>query len=72
MTDTKVMRITIEGSRASGIEVRHAGGSQTIAGRRVILAAGAIGSPALLLRSGIGPGAHLADAVGKTLPQYGK
>ena len=61
VTDAAVRRVLVEGGRAIGIEVAQAGGTRTIAARNVIVSAGAIGSPALLLRSGIGPGGHLAE-----------
>ncbi|HEX6521301.1 MAG TPA: GMC family oxidoreductase N-terminal domain-containing protein [Streptosporangiaceae bacterium] len=60
LPDTSVDRVAFEGSRAVGVVASVAGGAyQTIRARRVILAAGAIGSPAILLRSGIGPAEHL-------------
>jgi choline dehydrogenase len=34
---------------------------QTVEGERIVLSSGAIGSPALLMRSGIGPEAHLRE-----------
>lgn len=62
LTGAVVQRIIVEGDRAAGIEVRT--GASTVepvhARRGVILAAGAIGSPALLLRSGLGPAPDLA------------
>lgn len=53
-------RLLFEGSRAVGAEVTAPGGAPlAIAARQVVLAAGAIHSPALLLRSGIGPAEEL-------------
>ena len=54
---TVVDRVELSGTRAVG--VRLANGELVEAGR-VLLAAGAYGSPAILLRSGIGPPAELA------------
>jgi choline dehydrogenase len=46
--------------RATGVELRVAGGMQTVrAARAVVMAAGAIGTPALLQLSGVGAGAWL-------------
>jgi choline dehydrogenase len=57
---TNTRRVVVEGGRAVGVEVECGGVVQTIRGRRVTLSAGAINSPAILLRSGIGPRAELA------------
>ncbi len=55
-----VDRVLFEGTQATGVRVRFDGGAwQTIAGREVVLSAGAIHSPAILLRSGIGDAAQL-------------
>jgi choline dehydrogenase len=55
-------RVMIEEGRASGVEVERGGKVEVIRARReVILAASAINSPKLLMLSGIGPGAHLAE-----------
>ncbi len=53
-------RVIIENGRAVGVEVESAGAIQRVRGRRVTLSAGAIQSPALLMRSGIGPRDELA------------
>lgn len=61
MEDCRVRRIIIEGKRAIGVELRAPGGiSETIAAdREVVVCAGAIGSPRLLLVSGVGPADEL-------------
>jgi choline dehydrogenase-like flavoprotein len=55
-----VNRILMEHGRASGVELQSGVHLEQIHGRRTTLAAGAIGSPAILLRSGIGSAAALA------------
>ncbi|MEM9123822.1 MAG: GMC oxidoreductase, partial [Pseudomonadota bacterium] len=55
-------RVVIEEGEARAVEVSHRGKTQKVtANREVILAASAINSPKLLMLSGIGPGAHLAE-----------
>ena len=62
--DAMVAKLTMEGNRphVSGVQVRVAGGPAAAprAAREVLLCAGAIHSPAILQRSGIGPAALLA------------
>jgi 5-(hydroxymethyl)furfural/furfural oxidase len=57
MTDHIVERIAFEGTRASGAVVRPAGGgeTETIEANETIISCGAIHTPALLMRSGVGP-----------------
>jgi len=52
----------IEGGRATGVEIARGNRVETVRARRaVVLAASAINSPKLLMLSGIGPAAHLAE-----------
>jgi len=60
MTEAHTTRILTEGRRAVGVEVRVAGQLQQLKARReVLLCAGALQSPQILLLSGIGAGAQL-------------
>lgn len=55
VTGTTVTRILFDGRRAVGVETADSSGErQRIAGSRIVLCAGAIGSPKLLLLSGLG------------------
>lgn len=55
-------RVVIEDGRAVGVEVLRGGKTEVLrASGEVILAASSINSPKLLLLSGIGPAAHLAE-----------
>jgi choline dehydrogenase len=56
-----VHRVLFDGRRATGIEYSRAGTARRVeAGREIILAAGAIGSPRILQLSGVGAPEHLA------------
>lgn len=59
--DVLVNRVLFEDTRAVGVEVESGGRVQRVHGRRITLSAGAIASPPILLRSGIGPRAALFD-----------
>ncbi|SLN31764.1 Oxygen-dependent choline dehydrogenase [Falsiruegeria litorea R37] len=55
-------RVVMEEGRATGVEIIKGGKKQIIRARReVVLAASSINSPKLLMLSGIGAGAHLAE-----------
>ncbi|WP_213941639.1 choline dehydrogenase [Pseudomonas sp. dw_612] len=75
-TDALALRILFDGQRAIGIEYEQNGGThQALARREVLLTAGAINSPQLLLLSGVGPAAELRDlgiSVIHDLPGVGK
>jgi choline dehydrogenase len=54
-----VDRVLIERGRAAGVSALSAGGTEQFRAAAVVLCAGAVHSPAILLRSGIGPAADL-------------
>ncbi|MBI3919133.1 MAG: GMC family oxidoreductase N-terminal domain-containing protein [Betaproteobacteria bacterium] len=60
-TSAMVGQILFEGRRAVGVAAEVAGAAQQFFAREVVLCAGAIFSPALLMRAGIGPGQVLRD-----------
>ncbi|MEP6867173.1 MAG: GMC family oxidoreductase N-terminal domain-containing protein [Novosphingobium sp.] len=62
LTGAMVERIVIENGRATAVEFRRAGGAleRVSATREIILSAGTMQSPTMLMRSGIGPAAQLA------------
>ena len=76
-----VERVLFDGKRATGVQVSFAGGpAETLHADTVVLCAGSIHSPAILMRSGIGPAAalaalgipilHDAPAVGRNLMDH--
>ncbi|WP_028747811.1 GMC family oxidoreductase [Rhizobium mesoamericanum] len=59
-TGARVARVVLEGHRAVGVEIATERGPEIVrADREVLVSSGAIGSPKLLLQSGIGPADHL-------------
>ncbi|WP_438986527.1 choline dehydrogenase [Marivivens donghaensis] len=55
-------KVVIENGRATGVQINKGNGSEMIsATNEVIIAASSINSPKLLMLSGIGPAAHLAE-----------
>ena len=60
VTQAQAERITLDGRKATGVLFRQGDTPcHAKASREVILSAGAVNSPALMMLSGIGPGAHL-------------
>ena len=57
--DTEVARLIFEGTRCVGIETHGPAGVRRVTAREVVLSAGALNSPAILMRSGIGPAEQL-------------
>ena len=76
ITNARVTRILLEGRRAVGVEMQRDGVRSTLQVRcEVLLSAGALQSPQILMTSGIGPGAHLQQhgiAVLHDLPGVGQ
>jgi choline dehydrogenase len=74
--NARVERLVLEGKRAVGVAYRTPAGQQVArAGREIVLASGAIGSPHLLEMSGIGDPARLGELgvpVAHGLPQVGE
>jgi choline dehydrogenase len=81
ITGATVDRVLFEGRRAAGVRFRQDGAVRELRCRaEVVISAGTIQSPAILLRSGIGPGAQLrafgvemtaeANGVGKNLHEH--
>ena len=61
MPDALAHRVVFDGNRAVGVEVESDGEARTVLGGEIVLCAGAIGSPHLLMLSGVGPAGHLAE-----------
>jgi len=59
--DAPVERVLLNGSGVEGVVVRVDGELHELRAPRVVLSAGAYGSPAVLLRSGVGPPEHLRE-----------
>ena len=56
-----VRRAMFQGKRATGVELESGGETFVVEGSELILCGGAIGSPQLLLLSGVGPEDHLRE-----------
>ncbi len=70
-----VRRILFDGQKATGVEVESGSERFTVEGDLIVLSAGAIASPQVLMLSGVGPAAHLQAKgipVVKDLPGVGQ
>ena len=54
-------RVVFDGDTAVGVDIEIEGKVDSVRGDEIILAAGAIGSPHLLMLSGVGPSGHLEE-----------
>lgn len=73
--NVEVLRILFDGNRAIGVEAEIAGQVSDILAGEVVLSAGAVKSPQLLMTSGVGPAEELARhgiAVRHELPMVGR
>src|SRR5690606_12986598 len=80
MSDTHVANLLIEGRQVIGVRVMSGGEYRELRSREVIVSSGAIHSPAVLMRSGIGPlvelkrvgldPVHVLDGIGKNLQEH--
>jgi 4-pyridoxate dehydrogenase len=60
VTNAHTTRVTLDGTRARGVEYRQGGSTQQAnASREVIMAAGTFNTPQILMLSGVGPAEHL-------------
>jgi 5-(hydroxymethyl)furfural/furfural oxidase len=60
-TGCAAVRLVMDGRKVTGAIVRSQRGDETITAGETIVACGALHSPTLLMRSGIGPGQHLQE-----------
>lgn len=73
--DSLVHRLLFDGARAAGVLVESGGETFSVYGDQIVLSAGAIGSPHILMLSGVGPADHLASVgipVVQDLPGVGQ
>ena len=62
LAQSQVQELIFDGRKVAGAKVKTPQGVESFTAKEVILAAGAVHSPAMLMRAGIGPAAHLLAA----------
>lgn len=75
LTGYTATKVLLDGTRAVGVEVDHRGTRQEISGKHIIVSAGAVQTPKILMHSGIGQKAQLEKfgiAVKVDLPGVGE
>ena len=74
LSESHVQELVFDGRQVTGVKVQTKAGVETFRAREVILSAGAVHSPAMLMRAGLGPAAQLSGlgiAVRQDLPGVG-
>jgi 5-(hydroxymethyl)furfural/furfural oxidase len=61
MTETVADRLVIEGKCVTGVRAKRGGETIALSARQIILSMGALQTPVMLMRSGIGPALHLRE-----------
>ena len=60
-SETQVEQILFDGTKATGLRIASKGKTGKVSGQEIIVSAGALHTPALLMRSGVGRAAHLRE-----------
>jgi 5-(hydroxymethyl)furfural/furfural oxidase len=60
-SETQVEQILFDGTKATGLRIASGGKVEQVEGHEIIVSAGALHTPTLLMRSGIGRAAHLRE-----------
>jgi 5-(hydroxymethyl)furfural/furfural oxidase len=60
-SETQVEKILFDGTKAIGAKIARGGQSENVNGHEMIVSAGALHTPALLMRSGVGRAGHLRE-----------
>ena len=69
LADCATRRVLLENGRAIGVEVERDGQVEGFRAEEIVLCAGAIGTPQIMMLSGIGPAPHLQE-VGVTVNHH--